>query len=230
MMNQMKTLTKSVQVFVLSCLMLVISGLAVVDSSLAADAKCYWMENYSGEYNWVDAPQGNVSKEECYALDSCDGGLGQSGGGCYKWATAAKADRIPWFEDNIIHSWGENDRKGTVGQIFKYDNPYNGDTEYFELVNLGSDDRYWYFPTDKTDNDYWHYLGTSIPTTPDNVIHSWGDDDRKGTIGQIFKYDNPYNGDTEYFELVSLGSDSRYWYFPTDKTDNDYWHYLGTES
>lgn len=46
-MNQMKTLTKSVQVFVLSCLMLVVSGLTVVDSSLAADAKCYWMENYS---------------------------------------------------------------------------------------------------------------------------------------------------------------------------------------
>ena len=59
----------------------------------------------------------------------------------------------------IPHSWSENDRKGTVGNIYKYDNPYNGDTEYFELVALGSDERYWYYPTDKTDNSYWKYLG-----------------------------------------------------------------------
>ena len=58
------------------------------------------------------------------------------------------------------HSWSENDRKGTIGDIYKYDNPYNGDTEYFELVGLGSDGRYWYYPTDKTDNQYWKYLGS----------------------------------------------------------------------
>lgn len=61
-----------------------------------SNAKCFWMENYTGRYTWVDAPQGNVSKQECYALDSCDGGLGQSGGGCYKWAESADAPRIPW--------------------------------------------------------------------------------------------------------------------------------------
>ncbi|NEO37871.1 MAG: hypothetical protein F6J90_16665 [Moorea sp. SIOASIH] len=124
-----------------------------------------------------------------------------------------------YWEYLDLHAWGENDRKGKIGQIFKYDNPYNGDTEYFKLVNLGSDERYWYFPTDKTNNGYWEYLGP----------HAWGENDRKGEIGQSFKYDNPYNGDTEYFKLVNLGSDGRYWYFPTDKTNNGYWDYLGTE-
>lgn len=54
--------------------------------------------------------------------------------------------------------WGHNDRLGTIGDIYIYNNPYNGDVELFELVGLGSDKRYWYFPTDKSDNYYWKYL------------------------------------------------------------------------
>ena len=92
----MKSIAKSFLVFSLSCLMVVISFFISSDSSLADTGKCFWMENYTGNYTWVDAPYGNVDKEECYALDSCDGGLGQSGGGCYKWAITADGDRIPW--------------------------------------------------------------------------------------------------------------------------------------
>jgi len=64
--------------------------------------KCYWMENFSGEYQWI-AVEGNlsdtvqgISKKSCFALDSCNGGLGQSGGGCYKWALSNDKMPEPW--------------------------------------------------------------------------------------------------------------------------------------
>ena len=63
--------------------------------------QCYWMENYSGQYKWIpsESIQGmkrKITKTECYKLDSCDGGLGHSNGGCYKWALAPENTRIPW--------------------------------------------------------------------------------------------------------------------------------------
>ena len=60
---------------------------------------CYWMENYSGNFEWVlaeDIYKKVLTKEECFQLDSCDGGKGLSGGGCYKWASSAIADRESW--------------------------------------------------------------------------------------------------------------------------------------
>jgi hypothetical protein len=56
---------------------------------------CYWMENTSGNYCWVPADWA-PSIEDCFAMDSCDGGLGQSGGGCYKWADGSDGERAPW--------------------------------------------------------------------------------------------------------------------------------------
>lgn len=64
-------------------------------------ASCYWMENYSGKFEWIsvkDALGKKYSKEECFAADSCDGGLGESGGGCYKWAKTASSSRFSWDE------------------------------------------------------------------------------------------------------------------------------------
>lgn len=63
----------------------------------------------------------------------------------------------------VIHQWGENDRKGHIGDIYLYRNPYNGKTEYFQLVRLGGDDRYWYFPINQTNNTYWRFVGTIRP-------------------------------------------------------------------
>ena len=65
------------------------------------NCQCYWMENYSGHFKWVstESIQGmkrNITKTECYKLDSCDGGLGHSNGGCYKWALGPENTRIPW--------------------------------------------------------------------------------------------------------------------------------------
>ncbi|WP_293076609.1 hypothetical protein [Okeania sp. SIO3B5] len=97
--------------------MVVVSFLVSTDISLADSSGCYWMENYTGQYTWVAAPQGNVDKQQCYALDSCDGGLGESGGGCYKWAMAADNPRIPWiicpsiagmYVESYVDNNGEN--------------------------------------------------------------------------------------------------------------------------
>lgn len=42
--------------------------------------------------------------ESCYALDSCNGGLGASGGGCYKWADSADGEAYPWpGEEGAVH-------------------------------------------------------------------------------------------------------------------------------
>ncbi len=139
-------------------------------------------------------------------------------------STANAFDKTKCYE---IKTWGENDRKGEIGQVFQYKNPKTKDIEFFELVKLGKDKKYWYFPTDKSNNKYWSYLGTDNPN--EISIHRWGENDRKGEIGQVFQYKNPKTKDIEFFELVKLGKDKKYWYFPTDKSNNKYWNYLGTE-
>ncbi len=90
-----KNIIQSILVFALCSFMLLVSGFTAAEDSLAATEQCYWMENTSGNFNWVPAGWA-PSKQDCYAQDSCDGGLGQSGGGCYKWATDPQAARQPW--------------------------------------------------------------------------------------------------------------------------------------
>jgi len=78
-------------------------------------------------------------------------------------------------EPIILHQWGENDRLGTIGELFVYDNPYSGKIDYFRLKALGSDGRYWYFPTDETDNQYWEYLPqrpAAAATSPEEIPHT----------------------------------------------------------
>lgn len=58
--------------------------------------QCYWMENTTGNFCWVQAPWGQVDINGCFDLDSCSGGRGQSGGGCYKWADCSDCQRYPW--------------------------------------------------------------------------------------------------------------------------------------
>ncbi|MEL7116567.1 MAG: hypothetical protein AAGP08_13465 [Pseudomonadota bacterium] len=76
-------------------------------SAVMADS-CYWMSTESGN-PWVPAPQGEVNKDQCFDLDSCDGGMGTSGGGCYKWAASADAPRDPWYAcywlSNVTNEW-----------------------------------------------------------------------------------------------------------------------------
>ncbi len=41
----------------------------------------------------------------------------------------------------------------------------------------------------------------------------WGDNDHRGTLGDIHVYENPYNGDVEFFRLAAFDGEGRYWYF-----------------
>jgi hypothetical protein len=61
--------------------------------------QCYWMENFSGDSKWVSVKEflgAKCDKRKCYEADSCDGGLSQSGGGCYKWSKGANGKRQSW--------------------------------------------------------------------------------------------------------------------------------------
>ncbi|EDN70322.1 conserved hypothetical protein, secreted [Beggiatoa sp. PS] len=55
---------------------------------------CFWMENVSGKFKWV--PRDKFTKQQCFELDSCSGGLKKSSGGCYKWATSSDMPGIQW--------------------------------------------------------------------------------------------------------------------------------------
>lgn len=57
-----------------------------------------------------------------------------------------------------FHSWDENSQKGKIGEYFKYENPYSNESEIFKLLKLGNNGKNTYFPTDRSDNDYWHYV------------------------------------------------------------------------
>jgi len=65
--------------------------------------QCYLMDCSEGctwqvaEKYWEQTP-GNFTKHQCFELDSCDGGLGRSSGGCYKWAYSADSERDSWFD------------------------------------------------------------------------------------------------------------------------------------
>ena len=61
--------------------------------------QCYWMENQTGKFEWVAteiALSQAYTYQQCFEADSCDGGLGASGGGCYKWSNTANSPRLPW--------------------------------------------------------------------------------------------------------------------------------------
>jgi hypothetical protein len=66
---------------------------AAAPATTATQFQCYWMENVSGQFKWV---ANTMSKQDCYRMDSCNGGMKMSGGGCYKWAASPTANPEPW--------------------------------------------------------------------------------------------------------------------------------------
>ena len=62
-------------------------------SKAQAPRSCYWMTPDGSRWEpWPEAE----TKRRCFELDSCSGGEGQSGGGCYKWARSAAAPGATW--------------------------------------------------------------------------------------------------------------------------------------
>ncbi|EKS5488020.1 autotransporter outer membrane beta-barrel domain-containing protein [Escherichia coli] len=54
------------------------------------------------------------------------------------------------------------------------------------------------------------------------TLNSWSGS-RKGTAGNLYKYNNPYTNTTDYFILKQ----STYGYFPTDQSSNATWEFVG---
>ncbi|HFF1968119.1 autotransporter outer membrane beta-barrel domain-containing protein [Escherichia coli] len=82
---------------------------------------------------------------------------------------ALRADKV------ALNGWSES-RKGTTGNLYKYNNPYTNTTDYFILKQS----TYGYFPTDQSSNATWEFVG-----------HSQGDAqklvaDRFNTAGYLF--------------------------------------------
>ena len=57
-----------------------------------AEATCY-MRSLLNHRRWERLDWEELS---CYAQDSCHGGLGRFGGGCYKWARGPEDPPLPW--------------------------------------------------------------------------------------------------------------------------------------
>lgn len=83
-----------------SLALLFVFGILASSCMMSSGKRCYWKENYTGDYKWVPAREVHVgeelSKRECRNMDSCYGGEGKSGGGCYKWATSPDAQGDAW--------------------------------------------------------------------------------------------------------------------------------------
>ncbi|WP_437682337.1 hypothetical protein [Sorangium sp. So ce131] len=56
---------------------------------------CYRLDDVGGEDCWIATDEA-PSIDECFAMDSCYGGLGQSRGSCYKWADGSDAPPYTW--------------------------------------------------------------------------------------------------------------------------------------
>ena len=90
---------KTAYIFLIMFFLFLEGCVSSLSPEIEKDTTCYWMENYSGKFEWVateNALGKKYDKEECFNVDSCDGGLGGSYGGCYKWAKTANSPRFEW--------------------------------------------------------------------------------------------------------------------------------------
>lgn len=151
--------------------------------------------------------------------------------------SSADAAVIAYYDKKTLSNWrGDGANVGTPGDIYVYDNPYNGTREYFKLKTSS----YSYFPTNKTSNQDWDYLGDSTSVSASMGLRApfeksilnwyrkdrfqqWSHSDTSGRPGDIYVYDNPYTNRREYFRLKTAS----YGYFPVDASSNISWEYLG---
>ncbi|MDV5141930.1 glycosyl hydrolase family 18 protein [Chimaeribacter arupi] len=132
---------------------------------------------------------------------------------------------------NCCHRWGENDRKGAIGDIYLSDDFYGQGKAYFNLMGTGSDGKYWYYPATKSNNRYWIYLGDTEEQAIANnqelmKYHRWGENSGKGKIGDVY-LSNPDSTHLALYKLIALNSDQTYGYYPRYKESNQYWEYVG---
>lgn len=127
-------------------------------------------------------------------------------------------------------TWGKWGTSG--GDIYEYINTHAGNrTDYFTLNTAGNAGSF--FPTNQTSNSHWTYLGSDKTAAIETAFtqkqserFTWG---KWGVAGSdIYEYINTHAGNRkDYFVLKDGGNARRY--FPTQKTDNDSWIYLGSD-
>ena len=147
----------------------------------------------------------------------------------YDYAILPKG--LDWSPELAKNSKDTKLGRAKVGAIFKRQKSGSSETEYFRLAETGPSGEAYKLPRESKDNAHYEYLGTNWNRFDQKVV-AWGDNDREGTIGDVFIYANPFSKKVEYYKLKNLGSDKRYWYFPTGKDgvrDNYYWTYLGND-
>jgi hypothetical protein len=123
-----------------------------------------------------------------------------------------------YFTKRPLRLWSERGASYvSVGDYFIYQNPYNHDIEYFKLLKSGAG----YFPTDKTSNAYWQYVGRhsrSGESVHELAIHEWSENNQIGRVGSVYQSGNMF------FRLKTA---AKYGYFPTSAADNNDWAFLG---
>lgn len=124
-----------------------------------------------------------------------------------------------------LHKWGAFDKKANAGMIFARD----PDAEQPYIFQAVHDGEYGNFPEEGSDNQDWRSIGKGYPIINDLLdrhqkLYIWSyRNNVEVKINDYFIYNNPYNGDTEFFSLKQRDPK----YFPTDKIDNADWHYVG---
>ncbi|OXI96962.1 MULTISPECIES: M60 family metallopeptidase [Burkholderia] len=137
------------------------------------------------------------------------------------------------YGNGTLRQWN-SERRGTVGDLYVYSNPYRMSRDYFRLLTA----QYDFFPTSGTSNASWRYLGSyggetysasqaydlkMLAEYRKPAMRAW-DGAKVGVSGDIYGYDNPYRSTRDYFRLIN----ANYGYFPTDWSSNADWQYLGS--
>ena len=155
-----------------------------------------------------------------------------------KVAGASLSEKLlAYYDVPSLKDWQMHDATVKPGQIYEYHNPYTKTHEFF----MAKSSWYWYFPIDGRSNAHWTYLGNAqslqevfapvdaasferqlLDWYKQPALRTWGVPNNAGTIGDLYRY--AYAGRVDYFRLKNEG----YWYFPTDKTSNWDWEYLGS--
>lgn len=124
-----------------------------------------------------------------------------------------------------IHQWGNFQHLAKKGMMFVK----NKNEEQPYIFKALHDGTYGPLPAEGSDNSDWKSIGKGYPIINDLYLRhqkllNW--ENRKDSnvkVGDFYIYHNPYNKDTEFFKLAQKGAS----FFPTDKSSNQYWTYVG---
>ena len=143
---------------------------------------------------------------------------------------------LAYYGVKQLKQWRSPDATARVGDIYLYNNPVSKKLEYFRLNRP----TYGYFPTNGRSGGAWTYLGDHpsmivaftrrTQEQASQAIARWyrqgtvleWNDNTTGNVGDIYRL--AHAGRVDYFTLRT----PHYWYFPSDKTSNQYWTYMGS--